>query len=183
MVGELGLCPSLRLKSQGSFLTICKLPDHQSSFKRGRTAREFWLQTPDIIFSEWYACDQVAHIPCGKSRGLYIVARFDTAPEQSADPLCADILYIGETHGKNQSISKRLQKFFKAAQTGGGVFKHSGGNRFHKCFQGDLYNIYAAGFAPDLDEPFLTPFIYLVERQLIWDYVVKWGRMPTCNGK
>ena len=114
---------------------------------------------------------------------MYIVARLSMPSDETANPLIEEILYIGETHGREQCISKRLQKFFKASQTGGGIFKHSGGNRFHKCFEGDLSNVYAAGFAPELDEPYLTPFIYLVERQLIWDYVLKWGRMPACNGK
>ena len=141
------------------------------------------MQLPSVLFSDWYPWSEVTNIPCGKGKGLYLVARFPNTPANRADPLAEEILYIGETHGREQTISKRLQKFFKAAQIGGGIFKHSGGNRFHKCFCGDLTNIYAAGFAPKLDEPHLTPFIYLIERQLIFDYVLKWGRMPECNGK
>ncbi len=60
---------------------------------------------------------------------------------------------------------------------------HSGGNRFNRLMGNDLTNMYAAGFAPVLDdERFTSPFIFYTERKLIWDYIVKWGAIPRCNG-
>lgn len=141
------------------------------------------MKAPPIQFSGWYRWNDIMNIPCGKQRGVYIIARIKDISQAAANPEAKEILYIGETHGRNQTISKRLHKFFRAAQTGGNLIKHSGGNRYNKCFQGNLDDIYAAAFAPEIKEPYLTPYIYLVERQLIWAYVKRWGRMPECNGK
>ena len=63
------------------------------------------------------------------------------------------------------------------------VHKHSGGNRFNRELGSDLTNIYAAGFIPVIeDKKFLNPFIFYAERKLIWEYIVKWGVIPICNG-
>lgn len=141
------------------------------------------MQTPDIIFSEWYAWNDVKSIPCGNLPGLYIIAQFEIKPQGLAEPNVQELIYIGETHGKSQSISKRLQKFFKASQVGEMIHKHSGGNRFNRLLGTDIKNIYAAGFAPIIkDEVFLNPFIFYTERKLIWEYIVKWGDIPACNG-
>jgi hypothetical protein len=87
------------------------------------------------------------------------------------------------TTGKSQSIHKRLNTFFKAARVGEGIHKHSGGNRFNRELGDDLTNIYAAGFAPELEEKkFLNPYIFYAERKLIWDYIVLHGTIPQCNG-
>lgn len=141
------------------------------------------MKTPEIIFSEWHAWDDVKSIPHGNRPGLYIIARFEKKPSGAAQAHTREILYIGETHGKSQSISKRLQKFFKASQVGEMIYKHSGGNRFNRVMGNDLSNMYAAGFAPVLeDERFLNPFIFYAERRLIWEYIAKWGTIPACNG-
>jgi hypothetical protein len=141
------------------------------------------IQTPEIQFSEWYSWDDVKSIPHGERRGLYIIARFDKKPTGVANPNAKEILYIGETHGKSQSIHKRLTMFFKAARVGDMIHKHSGGNRFNRELAGDLNNIYAAGFAPIVeDDCYLNAFIFYAERKLIWDYIVKWGTIPACNG-
>jgi hypothetical protein len=141
------------------------------------------LQTPDIIFSEWYAWDDVKNIPCGNLPGLYIIARFKEKPRGPAEPNAQELIYIGETHGSSQNISKRLHKFFKASQVGQMVYKHSGGNRFNRVIGSDLSNIYAAGFSPRLeDERFLNPFIFYTERKLLWEYILRWGEIPACNG-
>lgn len=141
------------------------------------------MKIPDIEFSEWHAWDDVKSIPHGKRTGLYIVARFDQKPTGAAQPDAKEVLYIGETHGKSQSIYKRLTKFFKAARIGEMIHKHSGGNRFNRELGADLTNMYAAGFAPVLDdERFKNPFIFYAERKLIWDYITRWGTIPECNG-
>lgn len=139
------------------------------------------LRTPDIIFSEWYAHNDIKRIPHGELTGLYIIARFDQKPIGTADHNAKEILYIGETHGKKQSIHKRLAKFFRAARSG--VGNHSGGCRFNQEMKGDLNNIYVAGYAPIVnDANFLNPFIFYAERRLIWEYIIKWGAIPHCNG-
>lgn len=149
----------------------------------GAPRGSFAIITPTIQFSEWYPWKDVKSIPNGERPGLYIIARFEQKPDGAADPNAKEILYIGETHGKSQSISKRLQKFFKASQIGDMVYKHSGGNRFNRLVGNDLTNLYAAAFAPQLaDERFLNPFIFYAERRLIWEYIVKWGAIPSCNG-
>ena len=141
------------------------------------------MQAPEIIFSEWYAWDDVKSIPCGHLPGLYIIARFDEKPKGLAQPLSQELIYIGETHGNSQNISKRLTKFFKASQIGEMIHKHSGGNRFNRVLGNDITNMYAAGFAPILDKKqFLNPFIFYTERKLIWEYIVEWGSIPVCNG-
>lgn len=166
---------------------ICRFtnsPITKFKIKRGRTAREFSLIEPDIIFSEWYSWDDVKNIPNGHRTGLYIIARFDEKPIGPAQPDAKEIIYIGETHGKSQCISKRLQIFFKAAHIGEKIHKHSGGNRFNRTIGKDLSNMYAAGFAPILENvEAINPFIFYAERKLIWDYVRRWQKMPICNGK
>ena len=142
------------------------------------------MEIPDIVFSEWYAWNEVKKIPNGNHQGLYIIAQFPSKPEGIAQPDTKEILYIGETHGKSGNIHKRLNTFFKAAQKGQMIHKHSGGNRFNRVVGCDVTNIYAAGFAPILEnEEFLNPFIFYAERKLIWEYVAKWGNMPRCNGR
>jgi len=91
------------------------------------------------------------NIPNGKYTGLYIVAHFKKRPEGLANPLSREVLYIGETHGKKQNIHKRLGTFLKAASVGEMIHKHSGGNRFNRELNGDLENIYVAGYAPLID--------------------------------
>tara|TARA_Y100000590_G_scaffold470277_1_gene663273 strand:+ start:2012 stop:2326 length:315 start_codon:yes stop_codon:yes gene_type:complete len=100
----------------------------------------------------------------------------------AANPNVKEILYIGETHGKSQSIHKRLTTFFKAARVGNKIYKHSGGNRFNRELSGNLNNIYAASFAPLIeDERYLNPFIFYAERKLILEYVVNHSKLPLCN--
>ena len=141
------------------------------------------MEIPDIVFSEWHSWDDIKNIPNSDHTGLYVIARFDKNPTGAAQPNAKEILYIGETHGKSQNIYKRLSKFFKAAHAGKMIYKHSGGNRFNRELGGDLTNIHAAGFAPVLDdEDFKNPFIFYVERKLIWDYITRWGTIPRCNG-
>ena len=114
---------------------------------------------------------------------MYIIARFKERPDGIANPLAQEILYIGETHGDKQNIHSRLNTFFRAAQIGEGKVSHSGGNRFNRKLNGDLNNIYVAGFAPSIDhKEHVTPFICYAERKLIWEYVLKWGSLPRCNG-
>lgn len=130
----------------------------------GAPRGSFAIQTPDIQFSEWYAWDDVKDIPHGERTGLYIIARFDQKPEGKADHNAKEILYIGETHGKSQNIHKRLTMFFKAARVGDMIHKHSGGNRFNRELAGDLNNVYAAGFAPVIEDArYLNPF-YILRR-------------------
>ena len=101
----------------------------------------------------------------------------------AANPNVKEILYIGETHGKSQSIHKRLTTFFKAARVGNKIYKHSGGNRFNRELSGNLNNIYAASFAPLIeDDRYLNPFIFYTERKLIWEYIIAHGTIPNCNG-
>lgn len=149
---------------------------------RGRTVRELQIIEPDIQFTEWYAWDDIKNIPDGDKRGVYIIARFDQKPEGHADPLDENILYIGETHGKSQSIYKRLNTFFKAAHVGDMIHKHSGGNRFNRELNGDLTNVFVSAFTPNIqDDHYISPFILYAERRTIWQYVLKYGQIPRCN--
>ena len=127
--------------------------------------------------------DEFKNIPNGNRTGLYIIARFNKRPEGIANPLAQEILYIGETHGAKQNIHSRLNTFFRAAQIGKGKVSHSGGNRFNRELGGNLKNIYVAGFVPPIDgKQYMTPYICYAERKLIWEYVLKWGNIPRCNG-
>jgi hypothetical protein len=150
---------------------------------RGRTVRELQIIEPDIQFTEWYVWDDLKSIPNNNKRGIYLIAQFDQKPEGHANPLDESILYIGETHGKSQSIFKRLNTFFKAARIGDMIHKHSGGNRFNRELNGDLTNVYVSAYTPLLEnENYLNPFILYVERKIIWDYVTKHTKIPRCNG-
>lgn len=183
--GSLVYVQAFWLKTQGPSFSVYKLPDHQVQVNKAGAHRAgvTTIQTPDIVFSEWYAWDDIKSIPNGNRQGLYIIARFDKKPEGIANHNANEILYIGETHGKSQSIHKRLSKFFKAARVGDMIHKHSGGNRFNRVVGSDLANMYAAGFAPKFEkEEFLNPFIFYAERKLLWEYVAKWGNTPCCNG-
>lgn len=178
------LCYTTGFTAKITGIVYCRFvnsPTTSQVMSGGAPRGSFAIQTPEIIFSEWYSWKDVKSIPHGEHTGIYIIARFDQKPKGVANPNAKEVLYIGETHGKSQSIHKRLNTFFKAARSGAG--NHSGGCRFNKLFGNDFINVYVAGFAPMIeDAPYLTPFICYAERKLIWKYIVTHSTIPSCNG-
>jgi|GEM_PF-921544 len=116
--------------------------------------------------------------------GVYLLARFTGSAPASRDPVDSNVLYVGETC--RQSLKTRLYQFSRSAfyrKEG-----HSGGWTF--C---DTFNRERPADPPDwlfvsilpvrLEEPKRSALIRLIERQIMWDFVCKWDRLPQCNTK
>ncbi len=81
-----------------------------------------------IIFTQWYPWPNRLAIPLKQRNvpGIYLLARFlDSPPNGHADPLCPNIVVIGETR---RALRDRLRDFDNAAFGGSG--NHSEGDRY-----------------------------------------------------
>ena len=139
------------------------------------------LRSPDIEFTAWCPLDARNAFPGLDQSGVYVIAHFDGEPPDVTDPTCKEVIYIGETTGKTQSLRKRLKQFHNAALSG--TAKHSGGRTYHKKFGDVVSKTYVAVFAhTNLNSTNLqNALIKYAERKLVWDYASKWGSIPTCN--
>jgi len=138
---------------------------------------------PEIAFSEWVPWEY-KECPEGRHPGVYLLSRFDiTAPKQ-VDPTDRAILYIGET--VDQTLSKRFYQFHRSAFLRKN--SHSGGWTFSDKFCGGIPSdppswLHVSMFAVTLKEPYLSAFIRLVERKVLWDFVRRWDAYPECSCK
>jgi len=111
---------------------------------------------------------------------VYILARFEHPPSGTACPLTEEIIYFGETC--SQTLSARWNQFNRSAFQG--KFAHSGGWTYREEFGDDGHTLYVAAWPVDgLPKELQPHFIRVVERKLIWEYILKWERPPTCNRK
>lgn len=116
--------------------------------------------------------------------GVYLLARFEAGPPARVDPLCPEVVYIGETC--TQTLEARWYQFNKSAfeQKAG----HSGGWTFAARFcQNKVMPpfpwLYVAPLPVRLGEPHCSAYIRFVERLLIWEHVQRFGKLPCCNSK
>jgi hypothetical protein len=112
--------------------------------------------------------------------GVYLLAHLESLPD-TIDPTDERIIYIGETHALDQALKFRWQAFHQGAfKLGNGP--HAGGNTYHKTFGASREKeLCVSALALKLDPPLRSAFILAAERLLIWQFVLKHGRLPRCN--
>ena len=138
------------------------------------------MQIPKVEFSKWTNWEDREMLKDTRQPGVYILAHFDVAPEQPANPVNKQIIYIGETC--NQNLRKRWYQFNRSAFEG--KFGHSGGNTYRRIFGNLDKNLYVAAFPVNQIDKKLQPFfIRYVERKLIWDFILQYNAAPVCNRK
>ncbi|MDL1898655.1 hypothetical protein FBQ82_20615 [Anaerolineae bacterium CFX7] len=137
-------------------------------------------ELPEIVFSNWKLWSERARFDHLGEPGVYILARFEKSPREKANPLSKQVIYIGETC--DQTLKQRWQQFHRAAFLG--KHGHSGGASYRAIFADDGKSLYAAIFPLGRATPPLQSLLIRhVERKLILDYALKWGKPPICNSK
>jgi len=134
---------------------------------------------PKIEFSYWHPWKPRNHIKNSEKPGIYVLAKFVAVPSGNANPLDSSIIYFGETC---RSLRGRWDQFDRSAfQSKRG---HSGGRNYRR-FYGDVGQyLYVAAMPVDIRDKILrSSFIRFVERKLLLDFAVEYGRRPQCNLK
>ena len=137
------------------------------------------IKLPRIIFTKWYSWSDRRLIENKGSPGVYLLAKFKKPPSGRANVLDKNIIYIGETCS---SLHTRWYNFDRSAfQSKDG---HSGGCTYNETYTDKGDDLYVAalpvlGFFDNI-EPI---FIRFIERKLILDYTLKYGRPPILNLK
>lgn len=134
-----------------------------------------------IQFSDWCHIDDISGYSGSGERGVYVLAHSPVPLSGVSDPYSQSVIYVGETHGDEQSYKKRLGTFVKAAKVGGGEFKHSGGNTFFTQKHLKLENVYVAFCPCEEGQINLIDTIKILKRGLITGYSKKFGKNPECN--
>ena len=122
--------------------------------------------------------------PVSFSPGVYLLAYFDGAPAEIAEPSSNEVIYIGLADG--QSTGTRLQQFEQTALFGTG---HIAGFTYRTEFVPEVFdnnfellkrfhNTYCSwiDLAPRRDE-----LPRQLEARLLREYRAKWGRLPRLN--
>jgi hypothetical protein len=134
----------------------------------------------DIDFSNWVHWSDRTSLNGIENPGIYLLARFRSAPNGKARPLSEKIIYIGETC--RNSLKGRWYQFDRSAFHG--KSGHSGGWTYRDLFGDRGKNLYvAAQPVVDLEEELCPLFIRYIERRLIWEFASKHGVPPKCNKK
>ena len=137
---------------------------------------------PAIVFSSWKSWAERSLLEGCQYPGVYLLAHFDVAPSNLADPQAQQIVYIGETYDRR--LIDRWRNFHRSASTG--KHAHSGGSTYRELFGDSASKLCVAALPVSLEqltEPFRSLFIRYVERKVIWEYAWKWGSAPLCNRK
>jgi hypothetical protein len=135
-----------------------------------------------INFSKWCLWSERHSIENIHMPGVYMLAKFvNKIPPGNADPLCKEIIYIGETCS---SLKTRWYQFQRSAfyQKNG----HSGGWSYSYKYQDQGNNLYVSALPIPMtaeNEKFRALYIRYVERKLIWEYAQKYGEQPKLNKK
>jgi hypothetical protein len=134
-------------------------------------------------FSRWFRADE--H-PDGKGfeyPGVYIAARFTTAPGM-VDPASPDVLYVGECTG--QSLRVRTGNFVRVL-TGRSVKNpagvHCGAANLLKVLRAPVprTELFLAVLPCRLGPPRASALVKLREREVLWNFVCRNNRLPLGN--
>lgn len=133
--------------------------------------------------TKWTPWDERLGIQGIGHPGVYLLAHFPNTPPPEVDPTDPAIVYIGETC---RSLRGRWGSFHRAIT--GAAQGHSGGLTYHASFCSEdpesyKRQLYVAAAPVELDEPHRSALIRHVERRMLWDFVQRHGRYPTCNSK
>ena|SRR3990170_8692849 len=137
------------------------------------------VKIDDLDFNPWLPWPRRRQSPGAQSPGLYLLAHFDSPPTNRVDPIAQQVIYVGQT--ASNSLQHRWTRFEKSATTG--EFAHSGGRNYHQLFkQSDLARLHVSPLPVSVVVgPQLKAYLLFVERALIWAYIIKWGKLPSCN--
>jgi hypothetical protein len=130
------------------------------------------VRLPKIHFSKWSHWSDFFTPKDGvQFPGVYLVAHFDRPPRGPARTAAREIVHIGETCNNNLR----------------GRQEHSGGMRYYKKFRNKKkYKrlLHVAVFPVNVPKKGIRPFfVRYVERKLLLDYAIRWGKAPKCNEK
>jgi len=137
-------------------------------------------ELPKIKFTNWVKWKNRKEIKNSDKAGVYILAKFKDAPEEEADFLDKNIIYVGETC--NNSLKGRWYQFDRSAfQSKDG---HSGGWSYNDEFGDSGDDLYVAALdTQDIPNEIRHLFIRFVERKVILDFALKNGSKPKLNKK
>lgn len=134
---------------------------------------------PPITFSKWVQWGNRTDIEGVDLPGVYILAKFKDVPKGNANITDSNIVYVGETC--NQKLKQRLYQFNNSA------FRnkdgHSGGWSYESAFGDKGKDLYVAALPVDLPKNLQHLFIRYVERKIILDFAMKYGKQPKLNKK
>ncbi len=131
-------------------------------------------------FSGWIRWAERSTAERVRFPGIYALAKFEPTAPDHVDVLNEHVIYLGETC--DNSLRGRLNQFNRSAfqQKDG----HSGGLTYRNRCADEGDDLFLAIYPVDeLTEPHRSAFIRHVERSLLWRYVCRWGRRPSCNSK
>jgi hypothetical protein len=130
--------------------------------------------------SQWTAWHYRSGIADNGNPGVYVLAHFSEAP-QSVDPICAEVVYVGEAHKAGRSLCDRWWEFDRSA-FGKAYDNHAGGNTYRDEFgASQRLSLYVSALPIALAEPWYPAFILAAERLLVWQYALRHRRLPRCN--
>lgn len=128
---------------------------------------------PVVTFSRWVPWAMRETLRDIDTSGVYLISHFQEAPDNQADPLAQEIVYIGETHG--QTLRIRWCQFCISASTG--RTGHSGGRTYFRKYCGIRSDLHVAACLVQ------KAYTVQVESRLIREYRDRWERRPVCNSK
>lgn len=136
---------------------------------------------PKIEFSKWYHWSERHLIKNSDLPGMYLLTKFDKAPEGFVDPLDKHIIYIGET---SRSLKRRWKEFDNSAfhDTAG----HSGGWRYKYTYGDNGKDLYVAAMPVKYvfeSDRIKNNFIRYIERKLIWEISRQYPQKQFLNKK
>jgi hypothetical protein len=135
---------------------------------------------PEFQFSDWMEWEKRSGFDKRHLPGVYAMAHFTEAPYGAADPLCAEVIYIGETC--DNTLLGRWRQFNRAAFES--KFGHSGGKTYSGMREVLSGRLFVAALPVSSGNEHLDPlFIRYAERKLIWEFANRWGHAPRCNRK
>lgn len=136
----------------------------------------------DMSFSPWLAWELRGQLEGATKPGVYVLGLFPGGPPRRVDLLDDRIVYVGETCG--QTLQKRWWQFDRSAfQEKPG---HSGGWTYRDSIGATSRGLHVSALPVSFEEQPLhhaQAYIRYIERKLIWEFVQRHHRMPTCNSK
>ena len=134
-------------------------------------------------FSRWFRADEHPDTKDFDYPGVYIAARFTTAPV-IVDPASSDLLYVGECTG--QSLRVRTGNFVRVL-TGRSVKNpagiHCGAATLLKVLGAPVprTELFVAVLPCRLRPPKASALVKLREREVLWNFVCRNDRLPLGN--
>jgi len=130
--------------------------------------------------SPWTAWKDRGEIAENDRPGIYVLAHFFAAP-RTVDPICSEVVYIGEAHKAGRSLRDRWREFDQSA-FGKAYGNHAGGNTYRDEFGAtQTLNLHVSALPIAVAESWYSAFILAAERLLVWQYALRHQRLPRCN--